>query len=99
METVVLALDIGHSGKNRATGDCVLRWNEPEVSWILRRIPMEAAPRRAALHELLPARAVAAAALDAPFQRELDEIGVDRDAELLRTRGLRRMSPVTGRRG
>lgn len=88
METVVLGADIGYSEKKRTTGVCVLRWSDTDVSWKLRRIPTETAARREALHELVGGETIAAAALDGPLRRELDEIGEYRDAELLLTRGL-----------
>jgi predicted RNase H-like nuclease len=83
---VVLGVDVGWSEKKKTTGVCLLRWDARSVTLECKRIGTDPVQRQKDLRDLVKDGKMLAFAIDGPIRKELDEIGIYRDAEQMLTR-------------
>ena len=92
----VLGIDVGWSASRRSAGGCLLEWGARQARFVAEHFRGVEPDRTAAVARLAGGKALAAAAFDGPFRRQLDEIGRYRAAERMLTVSF---APLIGKPG
>lgn len=86
LRNAVAGIDVGYSTRRRSSAVCLMRWDDENIDWEIRRYRATDSERQETIRSLLGNQSLRAVAFDGPLRTGFDLIGEYRAAERILTR-------------